>query len=215
MQRVQARKKSVNGSITATFKQYDDMIYDILRSREVALLAKSEEVSLGKVTALTIQHEELKMVRDKIADTCQIKLAAAHSYLPAEMLSTKGTMKERLQDLLKQFCECHRNPKENEKIYSYLEVSPLSNAIATIGDVTGGCCPSMTTATLYIPRAIVGKERKIMVTARDENGKPFPHGGECIKGAFSLMGCIDSPVETQVADNGDGIYTVSLAPQTP
>jgi len=108
MQCVQARKKSVNGSITATFKE----LYDILHSREVLLLAKSEEVSLGKVTALTIQHEELKMVQDKIADTCQIILAAAQSYLPAEMLSTKGTMKERLKDLLKLFRECHLDPKE-------------------------------------------------------------------------------------------------------
>ena len=69
--------------------------------------------------------------------------------------------------------------------------------------------------TLYIPRAIVGKEKKVMVTARDENGKPFAHGGESIKGSFSLMGSTDSPVETQVADNGDGIYTVSFTPQTP
>ena len=99
MQRVQARKKSVNESIATEFKG----LYDTLHSREVALLAKSEEVSLGKVTALTIQHDELKMVRDKVADTYQIILAAAQSYLPAEMLSTKSTMKERLQDLLKQF----------------------------------------------------------------------------------------------------------------
>jgi len=73
----------------------------------------------------------------------------------------------------------------------------------------------MTTAALYIPRAVVGKEKKVVVTARDENGKPFPHGSESIKGAFFLMGSTDSPVETQVADNGDGIYTVSFTPQTP
>jgi len=121
----------------------------------------------------------------------------------------------KLQDLLKQFHECHLNPRESNMIHSYLEVSPLSSAIATVGTVTGGCCPSTTTAALYIPRAVVGKERKVMVTARDENGKPFPHGGESIKGSFSLMGSTDSPVETQVADKGDGIYMVSFTPQTP
>ena len=100
-------------------------------------------------------------------------------------------------------------------IHSYLQVSPVSDAIATIGAITGGCCPSTTTAALHIPRAVVGKERKVMITARDENGKPFPHGGESTKGAFSLMGSTDSPMATQVADNGDGIYTVSFTPQAP
>ena len=210
-QRVQPQKKSVNESITATFKE----LYDTLHSREVALLAKSEEVSLGKVAALTIQHEDLKMVRDKLADTYQIILAAELSYLPAEMLSLKTTMKERLQDLLKQFRECHLDPRANDMIHSKLQVSTLSDAIAAIGTVTGGCCPSTTTATLYIPRAVVGRERKVVITAQDENGKPFPHGGESITGAFSLMGSIDSPVETRVADNGDGIYTLSFTPQAP
>ena len=72
----------------------------------------------------------------------------------------------------------------------------------------------MTTAARYIPRAGVGKE-KVTVTAWDENGKLFPHAGWSIKGAFFLMGSTDSPVETQVADNGDGIYTVSFTPQAP
>jgi len=110
------------------------------------------EVSLGKVTALTIQHEELRKVRDKIADANQIILAAVQSYLPAEMLSTKSTMKQRLEDLLKLFRECHLDPKENEMIHSYLEVSPVSSAITAVGAVTGGCCPWTTTAVLYIPR---------------------------------------------------------------
>ena len=211
MRCVQARKKSVNESIATKFKG----LYSTLHSREAALLAKSEEVSIGKVTALTIQEEELTKVRDMIANTYQIILAAAQSYLPAEMLSIKSTMKERLQDLLKLFHECHLNPTENEMIYSYLQVSPLSDAIAAIGIVTGGCCPSTTTAALYIPRAVVGKERKVMITARDENGKPFTHGGERIEGVFSLMGSTDSAMETQVANKGDGIYTLSFTAQAP
>ena len=210
MQCLQLEKKSVDESITTTFKG----LYDALHSREVALLAKSEEIGLGKVTSLTIQHEELKRVRDNIAETCQMILTAAQTYSPAEMLSTKRTMKKRLQDLLKQFQECQLDPRENEMIHAYLQASPLCSAITSFGAITGGCCPSTTTASLYIPRMIVGKERKVVVTAQDESGKPFPHGGESVKGEISMMGSTNPPIEARVADNGNGTYDVSFTPQT-
>ena len=210
MQCVQSIKKSVDETITTTFKG----LYDALHSREVVLLAKSEEIGLGKVTSLTIQHEELKRVRDNIADTCQMILTAAQTYSPAEMLSTKRTMKKRLQDLLKQFQECQLDPRENEMIHAYLQASPLCSAITSFGAITGGCCPSTTTASLYIPRMIVGKERKVIVTARDESGKPFPHGGESVKGEISMMGSTNPPIKAKVADNGNGTYDVFFTPQT-
>ena len=211
MQCVQSVKKSVDETITTTFKG----LYNALRSREVALLAKSEEIGLGKVTALTIQHEELKGVRDNITDTCQMILTAAQTYSPVEILSTKRTMKERLQDLLKQFRECQLDPKENELIHAYLQASPLSSAITSFGVVTGGCCPSTTTASLYIPRMIVGKERRVVITARDESGKPFPHGGESAKGEISMMGSTSPPIKAKVADNGNGTYNMFFTSQTP
>ena len=211
MQCVQSVKKSVDETITTTFKG----LYDALHSREVALLAKSEEIGLGKVTALTIQHEELKGVRDNITDTCQMILTAAQTYSPVEILSTKRIMKERLQDLLKQFRECQLDPKENELIHAHLQASPLSSAITSFGAVTGGCCPSTTTASLYIPRMIVRKERKVVVTARDESGKPFPHGGESAKGEISMMGSTSPPTKAKVADNENGTYDMFFTPQTP
>ena len=211
MQCVQSVKKSVDETITTTFNG----LHDALRSREVALLAKSEEIGLGKVTALTIQHEELKRVRDNIADTCQTILTAAQTYSPVEILSTKRTMKERLQDLLKQFRECQLDPRENEMIHAYLQASPLCSAITSFGAVTGGCCPSTTTASLYIPRMIVGKERRVVVTAQDESGNPFPHGGESAKGEISMMGSTSPPIKAKVADNRNGTYDMFFTPQTP
>ena len=161
MQCLQLEKKSVEESITTTFKG----LHDVLHSHEVALLAKSEEISLGKAASLSLQREELKKVRDKIANVYQMVFTALQTYSLAEMLSTKRTMKERLQDLLKQFWECQLAPIENEMIRAYLQASPLCSAITSFGAVTGGCCPSTTTASLYIPRMIVGKERRVIITA--------------------------------------------------
>ena len=183
-------------------------------SREVVLLAKSEEIRLDKATALSIQQEELKKLQDKIADVYRIVLTAVQTYSPSEMLSIKRAMKERLQDLLKQFQECQLDPIDNEMIRGYFQPSPLCSAITSFGAVTGGCCPSTTTASLHIPRMIVGKERKVIVTARDESGKLFPHGREGVKGEISLMGSKNPPIEAKVADNGNGTYDVFFTPQT-
>ena len=211
MQCVQSVKKSVDKSITTTFKK----LHDALQSREVALLAKSEEICHGKVTSLSMQHDEQKQIRDKIAYTCQMILTAEQTYSPAEMLSIKRAMKERQEDLLKQFHKCQLEPRENERIHPYLQASPICSAIATFGAVTCGSCPSTTTASLYIPRMIVGKERKIVVTARDESGKPFPHGGEIVKGEISMAGSTNPPTKAKVVDNGNGTYNMSLPPKTP
>ena len=71
----------------------------------------------------------------------------------------------------------------------------------------------MSTAEIYIPKAIVSKERKITVIARDDGGKPFLHGGENVRAVFHLMGSDDPPVNVQMQDNDDGMYVFQLTPQ--
>ena len=75
MQCLQLEKKSVEESITTTFKG----LHDVLHSHEVALLAKSEEISLGKAASLSLQQEELRKVRDKIANVYQMVLTAVQN----------------------------------------------------------------------------------------------------------------------------------------
>ena len=184
IQCVQSVKKSVDKSITTTFKK----LRDALDRREAALLAKSKEICDGKVKSLSMQHDKQKHIRDKIGYACQMIRIAAQTYSPTEVLSIKRAMKERQQDLLKQFRKCQLEPRENERIHAFLQASPICSAVATFGAVTCGSCPSTTTADLYIPRMIVEKEKQVIVTARDESRKPFPHGGESVVGEISMTG---------------------------
>ena len=206
---VQARQKTVNEAITNAFKQ----LYEAIRSREAALLAKSEEISLGKLTSLSLQSDELKKMQDEIATTCQFVETAAKSHLPSEFLSTKKFMKDKLQDLLQQFRACPCDPYESDLMPTSLDTKPLLNEISQFGGVTGGCCPSMSTAEIYISKVVVSKERTITVTAGDESGKPFPFGGENVRAVFRLMGSNDPPVVVKVRDNDDGMYALQLTPQ--
>ena len=99
MVQIQGNQKSIEESIEDAFK----VLNEALQNHKKALLAKATEISLGKQTAVTIQGEEFKSLRNEIAETCKMIAAATQIYAPAEMLSIKGVVASKLQLLLKQF----------------------------------------------------------------------------------------------------------------
>ena len=206
---VKAKEKAVTDDIVEKFGELEMAI----QIRKKTLMEKTKEISLGKLSSLTIQNDELKKMRDEIASTCQIVETATHSHAPPEILSIKRFMKAKLEGLLQQFKSCPLDPYESDIMPTSLGTESLVNKISKFGEVSGGCCPTMSTAEIYIPKAIVGKERKITVIARDESGKPFPHGGENVRAVFLLMGSEDPPVNVQIQDNDDGTYVLQLTPQ--
>ena len=50
--------------------------------------------------------------------------------------------------------------------------------LAEFGVITSGCCPGESTASLQIPSAVVGRERRVVITARNQEGRVYNHGGE-------------------------------------
>ena len=85
--------------------------------------------------------------------------------------------------------------------------------------------PSAVTANIVIPRAVVGKERTIIIQARNAKGEPHPHGGEDVQAKITLSakpsflakltlrGSAGPPVSTKVHDNRDGTYQISFTTQ--
>ncbi len=169
---------------------------------------------LGQVNCFHLALNQLgrgARMRDFLS---QLITRAVETYTPNQVLSTKKVMKARLHTLLKKFQETTLEPTTTAAMPLSLEVSPLLTEVATLGAVAGGSCPWMATADIYIPRATVNKERKVKVTARDEAGKPYPHGGEIVKGSFSLLGSSNAPTVGTTTDNGDGTYLVNFTPTT-
>ena len=208
-QRVKAKQKAVTDDIEEKFGELKLAI----ENRQKALVEKTTEISIGKLSSLQVQNDELKKMRDEIVSTCQIVEIATHSHISREFLSTKKFMKAKLEDVLRQFKTCPLDPYESDLLPTTLGTEPLVDEISKFGEVSGGCCPSMSTAEIYIPKAIVSKERKITVIARDEGGKPFLHGGENVRAVFHLMGSDDPPANVQMQDNDDGTYVFQLTPQ--
>ena len=208
-QRVQTKQKEVDDSIAHIFQDLRKHI----DKREEEVLAIRARIGLGKTTALTIQCERLKRLKDDIDETCEMIRTAAKIYTPAEVLSTKQTMAAKLDSLLALFKECPLDPCRTDFIATFLDSTSLTSDILSFGDISGGSDQSASFASVNLPRAIVGKERKIKITACYSNGKQFPIGGEEVKGTLALMGSDDPPIIGEVKDNEDGTYELSITPQ--
>ena len=209
-QQIQAKQKSTEDDIESAFKA----LLEAIKKRKAALLAKAAEISLGKQTALTMQGEEFKTLRDEIAETCEVISAATQVYTPAEMLSAKKVMASKLQQLVEQYKEVNLEPCRSDIMPSLLDTSELVEKITSFGVVVGGSYPGEAKTDLHIPRAVANKERKITITAFDIQGKPYPHGGERVEVTLSLMGSSDPPVKGSVEDKRNGTYIATIIPKT-
>ena len=78
--------------------------------------------------------------------------------------------------------------------------------------ISGAHAASSTCDAGYVPKAVVGKERMVKVTARDKEGKPC--GGEKVEASLRLKGSQDPPVQGRSTDHGDGSYSVTFTAQS-
>ena len=209
VQQVQAKQKVVEKDIKSAFKALNKA----LTTREQALLAKAGEISLGKQTALTMQEEELQSLRKEMIETSEMITAATKVYTPAEMLSAKGAMAKKLEQLLKQYQVANLDPSRSDMIPSMLGTTEVIQQINSFGMIAGGSSPGNAKTDFNITRTVRGKSRKIIVTACDMKGKPFPYGGECVEATLSLLGSQVPSVTAKVVDNKNGTYITTFTPQ--
>ena len=209
MQQLQAKQKSIEDDIESAFKA----LFEALQSRKEALLAKAAEICLGKQTALTMQGEEFKTLRDVIAEACEMITTATQIYTPTEMLSAKKVMASKLQELVKQYQVVDLELCRSGAMPTMLNTSNLVDKICSFGVVVGGSYPGEAKTDLHIPRAIVNKARKVTITTCDIQGKPYPYGGERVEVTLSLMGSSDPPVKGNVEDNKNGTYIATVIPK--
>ena len=199
IQNVQAKQKSVDDGISKCFQD----LQKVLKNREAILLAKSSEIGLGKVTALKLQGEEMKKLSGEITRVCEIIKEASGSYVPAEILSAKGPMSNKLSGLLKMFDAISLHPCKNSTLTTDFNSSAIRRELENFGIITAGSCASSCTVSLSMPQAIRGKEKKLLLTTRRSDGKPFGRGGEVVRVTMELIGKEKKVTETKrnIQDN--------------
>ena len=182
-------------------------------------LSKRKETLLGMLgsikTDLEVQGEEFKTLRKEIVETYEMITIATQAYTPAEMLSAKGAMTKRLEQLLKQYKETYLEPCRSDMISNKLDTPELVENIISFGLIVKGSYPEHAETDFYLRRVVAGIERKITITAHDVNGKRFHHGGENVEVKLSLTNDRMNGIEGKVVDNNDGTYTASFTPPIP
>jgi hypothetical protein len=210
IQRLQGKQKSIEDGIDFAFK----VLEKALRQRKKALLAKAAEISVGKQTALTIQGENFKILRKELVEISEMVTKATQVYSPVEMLSAKGAISNKLQQLLNEFESLDLLPCKSDIMPSVLDTSEIADKISSFGLVLGGSYPGEAKTDLHIPRAIVGKQKSVTITTGDIQGKPFPYGDERVEVTLSLLGSSDRPLSAKVVDNKNGTYRASFTPRS-
>ena len=203
------KKLSVDHSIASAFQKLELS----LSGRKEELFAKSAKLNKGKVERLGNQIDDLNILRNDIFHVAVILQAATETYSVPEMLSIASALVSRLKDLLLQFSKLSLDPCEAKPTPIFVSLDPAvaCSVLAGFGVITSGCCPGESTASLEISGAVVGRERRVLITTRDEQGRVYSHGGESIQASLTING---STRQLDVSDNDNGTYITSFVPES-
>ena len=203
------KKLSIDDSIVSAFQKLEQSLIE----RKEALLSKSAELSKGKVDRLSSQREELDRLKNGIIHIAVILQAAVETYSVIEMLSISSALTSRLKELLSQLSKLSLDPCETKPAPVFVSLDPAAacSVLAEFGVITSGCCPGESTASLQIPSAVVGRERRVVITARDQEGRVYSHGGEHVQASLTVDGSTKPLV---VSDNDDGTYVTCFVPES-
>lgn len=208
VQNIRARQKSVDDDIKNCFRH----LREVLKYHENALLALSEEVGHGKITALQLQSDGMKSLHKEITRVSGHLTEAVETYTPAELLSAKELIVAKLSALMKKYKVCSLDPCKNESIHTDFDYQLVTEAVEQFGTISEGCYACLSTAVMYIPWAVKEKVKKVTVITRNFHGDLFTRGGEVVKARLALKESGEFDVEGEIRDNGDGTYEISVTP---
>ena len=203
MQKVETRKMAVDTAINTSLEKV-----------RTALLAQNEAIRLRKITGLEAQVQEFQRIRDGLSHASSM-ITAAQSHSPAQQLSTKKALSERAAELNKEFGGLKLVPSESDTFTTHVASPDTVSKMISLGCISGGAhAASSTCDVVYVPRAVIGKQRTLKVVAKDKEGKAFGRGGEKVEAKLVLKGSQEPAIVGRTTDHGDGTYSVSITAQS-
>ena len=206
--------KKVSKQVEQRKKEVQKKITDSLTKVRNALLAKNEEICLQKITGLKMQENELQRLRDGLKLASEM-ITAAQSHTASQQLSTKKLLSNRAALLLEKASIAPLNPQESDTFVTKVADSDVISQMVSLGDINcGPYAASSSCDASFIPRAVIGKERIIKVTTRNEKGELYPNGGEMVEAKLRVLGSKDLPIIGKTTDHEDGTYSLSFTAQS-
>ena len=203
MQKVETRKTEVDTGINNSLDQV-----------RKALLAQNEGIRSRKMMGLKAQVNELQRIRDGLSHAFTM-ITAAKDHSPVQQLSTKKALAERAAELKKDFEGSKLVPSKSDTFTTSITNSDTISQMISLGCVSGGAHAASSTCDVsYVPRAVVGKQRTVMVVGKDKEGKHYSQGGDNIEAKLILKHSQDPAIQDVITDHGDGSYSVSITAQS-
>ena len=187
MQQVESRKKEVDNAITRSLEQVRE-----------ALLAQNEEIRLKKITSLEGQVSKLTRIRKGLSHASDM-ISAAESHTPAQQLSTKKALADRATQLQQEFKDAQLLPAESDTVLTAVASPDTIKKMIDIGHLSGAAHAASSTCDAgYVPKAVVGEEHKIKVTAINKEGKLCPCGGEKVEASLRPKESQGPPIQASL-----------------
>ena len=195
-------------------READDVIVKSLNHVRDALLAQCEAIHLGKLTGLKMQICELEKLCENISHVSN-KITVAMSHSPSQQLSTRKIISDRLTQVLQCYRSVSSLPLQSALFVTKIADEDKIHECIALGQVSGGSDPASSTCDVtFVPRAVVGKERIIKVTACNSDGSCFLHGVETVTAELALMGSEKSVIQCNITDHGDGTHSITFTAQS-
>ena len=207
LQKIEKREVVVNKEIKKAF----NVLQATLESRCKALLNQSKEIANKKRKGVKNQLKAFEKLKKEVCYASQLTVAVVDSDDSGEILSISKLIKDQLAHCIEVFETTSFEIAENEKIFTSLDVTSMTNDINRFGGASAidpsGC---FIDTGLAVPMATVGKRRKFTTTIVD-SGRADKNGtrGELNASLFSVDGVKEEVTVTE----SNNCITVSCVPQ--
>ena len=195
---------------TLLINQAFEQIHLAIEERKKTLLSEMEAISLSKITALTLQKEQLVKIHDEIGRYTEMTSHILHTHTDHEVVAFGELLPNELKATVKKVEGVSLSTSD---IHVTLQTDSLMKEISIFGHVMASP-PSPSQSTWSSKSAArMDKVYSVTVETKSSEGERYPYGGLQVKAELRPKSPDGAVVPGKVEDHGDGTYTITLIPQ--
>ena len=212
LQQVEASKEKAAEAIRQAFEK----LHSILEEREKQLQSELHDLILRKTTSLGLQNEMFETMSQDASRYLDFASKLLQNGSDHEVIALKRLPSTQLEAIFNKANSEHLVPCEHSDITVSMETDSVGDELLNFGDIID-FRPSFK-ESIWEPMspAIVNTVYTLKVTARDSNGRKYPHGGVKIDVRAELRPIANDQRTShgKSENHWDGTYTITLTPQT-
>ena len=199
-------------SAIMAINQAFEILQQRMDERKKALLSEVEAIALHKKTTLTLQNEQFKKIAKDISHYTEMTSHILQTHTDHDVVALGEFIHTEMNATLQKVDDMTLTPIKHVDISVHIPIDDLVGELSQFGYIVE-LSPSSSTWTSP-SAAKVGTKFKVEVESKIKTGNQYPHGGVQVKAELRPKSPDEAVVPGEVEDHGDGIYTITLTPQT-